>query len=604
MSKKTPHLHKKHHKRRTRPLIAYDLETSRIEAGTPTVKYITLRGDGFLESYQLDDLLDLARVLESRMLTPIHSGKRFVAWYGNSFDIYFIVLALIHHGRTAWHIKPYMTAKKMLRGLCVYHPTKEELRWEFIDGAAATGCMIKLKAFGKQFAPLYPKHSIDVINFDPTNETHIRYAERDAELLYHAMLEVESRLLSLTGNGLMATIGKAAILFLAKEMPPKVNVYPPPAPIAALIHKIVKRGGYVWIAQAGVFDTWKYDLNSAYPDVMGRQKFPCGSLVHIVGKVTKNLCGIYRVTFSRTQRDAQAVLSVPFYYKDLDGHAHYVTHGKFDSWLINPEIDFLMAQGWTVVVHEGWYWSDTFRFAAWKNKLEKIRITDPGGPKGPMGTICKILGNAGYGKTGEQRTGDDYVISMACPEGYTHYNHGTLGTDLELPLWVKSELPEPAFYHVPQIAAFVTAYVRIRTMQAALLSPDTFISADTDMVAFSSPVAASEAQTHPLEYGKWKKEVDGTPYIFVCKKGYADLRTGEKHIKGLVTDQVTVEQMQRWLKGELPVQVQTQRQGFLKVLSGEPMYKNLERTGTDIKKLKNIEINAKKQFFPKNSKKA
>lgn len=593
------HLHKKHHKRFPRPLIAYDLETTRIEAGTPTVKYITLRGDGFLESYQLDGLPDLALVLESRMLTGIHQHKRFVAWYANTFDIYFVVLALIHHGKVPWLIKPYMTHKKALRGLVIQHPDFERVRWEFIDGAAATGCMIKLKKFGKQFAPLYPKQAIDVVNFDASNEAHVSYAERDVELLYHAMNEVENRFLSLTGNGLLATVGKAAVLYLAKEMPPKTHVYPPPAPIADLIHMQIKRGGYVWIAQAIKCQTWKYDINSAYPDVMGTEKFPAGTINHIEGEIKAKHCGIYRVTLSRSFDDARGVSSVPFYCKNLEGKARYLSHGTIETWITSPEVAFLLSQGWQVKIHEGWYWDQVFRFAAWKNKLEKIRVTDPAGPKGPMGTICKILGNAAYGKTGEILAGEDFVISTICPSGYEHYFDATLGTERELPLWYKTEDPDTAFYHEPQIAAFVTAYVRIKTMRAALWSPHTFLTADTDAVAFSAPVPELEALIDPLAYGKWKKESNGDRHVFIAKKVYANLKTGEKHIKGLSGSDISIEQMESWLDGDIPQQSQIQRQSFLKVLGGEPMFKNLSRTGTDTTKLKNITIDEQKRFYPK-----
>ena len=87
----------------------------------------------------------------------------------------------------------------------------------------------------------------------------------------------------------------------------------------------------------------------------------------------------------------------------------------------------------------------------------------------------------------------------------------------------------------------------------------------------------------------------GNHHIFVCKKGYADLTTGEKHIKGLVTDEMTVEQMEKWLDGELPKQMQTQRQGFLKVLAGEKVFKDNSRLGADVNKLKNISM----EKFPK-----
>lgn len=589
-------------RRRVKPIIAYDLETTPIQVGTPDPLYITLRGDGFLESYDLKrgrGFRDLARILETRCLIPEHLDKRFVAWGGNIYDIYFVILALIHHGHHDWMIKPYYTAKKMFRGVIIFRDLEAEQGWEFLDGIAMTGCQMSLKKFGRQFAPLYPKKAIDVKKFDAEDETHVAYAERDSELLYQAITSCQERFIKLTGNGLFPTVGKAAIHYLASEMPPRREIYPPRGELRGILHNAVKRGGYGWLAEQYIGPTWKYDLNSAYPAVMGRMCYPCASLVRVKkGNYRRDKCGVWHVVMTRGHPKAP-LDRVPFYIRQPDGKAKYVLAGEHETYLTHPEIEFLRQTGWAVRVIDGWYWTQRVRFIKWMKRLETLRINDAGGPKGPMGVICKIMGNSAYGKTAEQLEGIDYLICRQRPEGYDLADQGDrVGTDTEIPLWYKQEDPKIEWYHVPQIACFVTAYVRIQVMKAALMDPEAFLYADTDACAFKRRVPALDRLIDPLRYGYWKLEADGDEHIFVTKKGYANAESGEIHAKGLNLKDLTVDDFRDWFGGKVPVQTQVQRQALVRVLQGDPMFKDQQRQGTRIERLANIEIKEGK-IFPK-----
>ena len=101
-------------------LIGYDLETTRIESGTPRLLYITAYGEQLRVSLPIvghDRLEHLKQILESSFLLPEFNKAMFVAWNANNFDAYFVAAALLKSDR--WLLFPYMTASKALRGLKV-----------------------------------------------------------------------------------------------------------------------------------------------------------------------------------------------------------------------------------------------------------------------------------------------------------------------------------------------------------------------------------------------------------------------------------------------------------------------------------------------------
>ena len=103
---------------RKKEVVAYDLETTRIKAGTPTPLYVTAYSENFTLSVRVtgkNPLQSLCNILETHLLIKERNGTRFVAWYGNQFDVYIIAKALLLSDR--WIMKPYLTSSKNLRGL-------------------------------------------------------------------------------------------------------------------------------------------------------------------------------------------------------------------------------------------------------------------------------------------------------------------------------------------------------------------------------------------------------------------------------------------------------------------------------------------------------
>lgn len=583
---------------RVKPFIAYDLETTRIAEGTPRVLYLTAYGENYKLSLPIkgrDRIEYLSEILLEEMLVKRFNGFRFIAWNGNGFDVFFIAQALLRLDDII--IRPYLTRSKAIRGMKAIGINKlEGMEWEFLDGMSMTGLdtvKMKLSKFVGLFAPQYPKLELDFssVEFDARNKEHVAYAERDAEALFHAMKRASEIVRGLTGNELQPTMGNLAIKYFQSRMPEGVRVWKPNEELRGVLHGQAKRGGYCWISKQYVGPIWKYDLNQAYAAAMRDAELPCGSCVK-VEKYMPRKPGVYRVTIER-----ETLSRVPFYYRDEATNAGRFTNGALaETWLLSTEIEHLKRDEWAVKIHHGYYWSQSFNMREMVDELERLRFTDPDGPSGALGTMVKVTGNSAYGKTLEQLGGIELVMSKVKPEGYSPYEP----ENPELAnIYFKSDEAPPRVYHQPQIGCFTTAHVRIVVREAALQAPGHFIYADTDCVAFSKPV--DFLTINATHYGDWKCETAGEEYIFIGKKVYYGMEADgsqTRHAKGLMIRDLTKEDFQKWFAGKPPSQKQLQRKNFVKFIGGADMFASQERTGTDVRKSKQV-ILSQGEFSPR-----
>lgn len=583
-------------------LITYDLETTRIKSGTPSVLYMTAYGDPHYDctvykvrgNYKLsipvigkNKKKVFCQILEQHLLIEQNNGARFVAWNGNKFDVYFIAESLLESDR--WTLQPYLTANKSLRGLRVTEIRTDEmpyrhklLHFEFLDGMAMTGISCKLEKFLKTFAPEYQK--LNSPNFDAgeefncKNHQHIEYAERDSEGLYHAMKKVSEIIYTLTQQDLKPTVGNLAIRHLMNNIPDGVKIKRPADEILDILYGPLKKGGYCWASKQYHGPVWKYDLNQAYAGAMRDAALPCGDIVHTTAYENDNP-GIYLALISRKHKT-----KVPFYYKDEKNIGKFTTGTATTCWLTSIEIQHLKKDEWEIEIIKGYWWTDSFNLKNLVDKLEKLRATDKDGPSGPLGTMVKALGNNAYGKTLEQIWGDEFVFSKKKPDGYALYD--SFDPSMKY-IYARERESIPKKYHVPQIGVFVTADVRCTVRDAANYMPDNFLYADTDCVGFDKK--AHHLHLDPTRYGSWKVESAGDEHIIIGKKVNWK-ENGGATAKGLIVKNLTKQDMLDWLAGKLPVQVQTQRQNILKFLGGRDMFRSQERKGTDVSKLKNVKV--------------
>lgn len=576
-------LQRKESKPRVKRLIAYDLETTRIKEGSPEPRYITAYGEAregkadesnFFVSCAVDSISNLGRLIISRFLDPDLSGTRYVAWNGNHFDVFLIGAALLHSDK--YILRPYLTRGKSLRGLRVTQKVKKgekALSWEFLDGISMTlgNVPCTLKKFLSIFAPEFGKldgPDFEREEFDATNPKHVEYAERDSIGLYHAMMKVQAIVFEHFGVPLHPTIGNTGIRIFQRNMPEGVLVWEPPYTVLNLIRDTVMRGGYCWRQKKYCGPIWKYDINQAYAAAMRETRLPSGRCIRSPSSVNK-FAKVFIVRIEAEKRGNK----IPFYYRDVEGDGVFGLENITDTWITSIEYHQLKVEGWKMNVKESYFWDETFTMKEYVDRLEKLRVNSPGGPNGAQGMVIKAIGNNSYGKTVETLDGIELLLSQSQPEGFYEYQ---AESDELQHVWFRLNRPVPREYHQPQIGAFITAHVRMVVRRAALLAPDHWIYADTDCVVFSKPV---KLDISPSTYGMWKEEVKGDVYRFIQKKVYAKVGGGDLHAKGMNVKRLTDDDMERWFNGESPKQSQLQRNNFLKVMTGAPMFVTRVKVG-------------------------
>ena len=558
-------------KRNSRPhqIIAYDLETTRIKAGTPEVRYITAFGERFRFSERVDSEEQLGLFLRNCFLTEDNKGARFIAWNGNSFDVFFIARALLPHDQ--YLIRPYLTANKSLRGLKIID-RESGGQWEFLDGISMIlgGNKDTLKKFLETFAPEFGKlegPNFEHEEFDPDNAKHVAYAERDSEGLYHGILKAQGIIEEFFEQQLQPTIGNLGIRIFQQEMPEGVRVWAMNHEAESIMREYVMRGGYCYINRKYHGPVWKYDINQAYAAAMREAKLPCGRMYRLTRFDKDHDCAIYRVNAHKVTN------KVPFYCADSSKRKVFKESALDSVWITSIEYRQLRDEGWNIVILEGFAWREHFNMKGMVDKLERLRVHAPGGPKSAQGAMMKAVGNNAYGKTVEQLDGLELVMSMEKPDGFHEYQNA----EETLPfIWFKMGDPLLREYHQPQIGAFITAHVRMVLRRAILLNPEAWIYADTDGLAFTEPVAVD---IDAGRYGAWKVECEGEVYKYINKKVYVSDNFKEKKAKGLNVRNITQEQFNDWFDGKPPKQEQVQRINFLKFLGGAEMFRSLTKWG-------------------------
>jgi hypothetical protein len=568
-------------------IVAYDLETTRIKAGTPEPLYITAFSDhrNFLLSNRIDSIEHLRELLIDHFIVPEMSGVKFVAWNANNFDVYFIAMALMADAR--YVLRPYLTKSKSLRGLRVVLRDELELKpnqqksWEFLDGISMLGLQGKsLKDFLKVFAPEYEKierESFETKEFDADDPDDVQYAFRDSEGLYFAMMNAQEIIYERFNIGLRATIGNLGIRIFESRIPEGVQIRESELTLLAILRSHVCRGGYCHLMRKYKGPVWKYDLNQAYAAAMREAKLPAGRAYYVKGLPKYAKVYIARITAEHPNN------TIPFYCRQTVGVkllSAFPTTRITDTWLTSIEVDQLVREGWKIRCVESYAWPEHFDMSDYVTALETLRSNAPGGPSGAVGTVIKAIGNNSYGKTLESLEPLELVLSYECPEGFVDYV-GEENPESTPYVWCRFVDTPSKNYHQPQIGAFITAHVRMVVRRAALLSPKTFLYADTDCVIFSSDVT-KQLDIDPRRYGAFKLEASGEDYLLVAKKVYASGDGKTKHSKGLRVRDLEFADFVDWFAGRIPVQHQAQRQNFLKVMRGSEMFVNRTRKGTAV----------------------
>lgn len=570
-------------------LIAYDLETTRIAAGTPAPVYLTAFSSRVMNyAARVDSLEHLGRLVVSEFLRDDLQGARFVAWNGNRYDAFFIAASLVTN--PAYVLQPYLTRGKTLRGLRVipaeHFGQKNAPCWEFLDGIAMLGLVgFPLSKLVATFAPDFPKLTnnidFDKEEFNPDNPQHCAYAMRDSEGLYHAMTRAQQIMIETFDEPLGVTMGGACIKIFTAHIPAGVEVEALIPDTERVVIDYVMRGGFCFCAQRYAGPIWKYDINQAYAAAMRESLLPAGSALNIKGPPPP-MAKVYIVRIKATNPRNK----IPFYHRAMvNGRIRslFSVQEIPETWVTCDEYRQLQAEGWRITALETIAFSQAFSMTAYVDKLETLRTTCEGDPSGPIGTMVKATGNHSYGKTVEQIEPIQYVLAAECPpDCVPYYSDDPLNPDpIEHVYWRIDADRKAKAHHQPHIGAFITAHVRMKVRRAALIDPDAWLYADTDCVIFSRDVTA-HMDIDAKRYGAWKIEETGTPYRITAKKVYSEIGGGSRSAKGLNVRNLTDDDFAKWHEGEAPIQEQLQLQNFLATMHGAEMFRKQKREGTRI----------------------
>lgn len=586
--------------------IAYDFETDLIGEGTPNPRYLTAHSldPAFSYAGPIRDFEHLHDVLVNEFLLDEYRGCKFVAWNANRFDAYIAALALVDDPE--FLILPFLTRTHALRGMRVQRIGDSEKAdaWLFLDGLAMTGLEgVSLDKFTANFAPAYRKlgNIIDFQKgeqFDAGNAEHRKYAYRDSEGLYHGIRRAERILLDTFDESLRVTMGGACIRIFQRNIPADVSIKPLTLGIERIFREYVMRGGYCWCVRKYHGPVWKYDINQAYAAAMREAMLPCGDYVHYGKGIDRNAqCFIARV---RLQKSVQS--NVPFYFRHNIGDRIRSSYSCdfSESWLTSIELRQLESEGWRFEYLESVCWSDSFQMQDYVDRLERLRSTCDGGPKGPIGIMVKAVGNHSYGKTVEELLPIEYCLACEPPanEGWVplYDDVPMIPVDNVLQMmpyiwWRFADDQREKDYHAVHVGAFITAAVRMKVRKVAMLAPESFLYADTDCVMFDRDMSAA-IDIDSSRYGAWKIEEEGAVYRLIAKKVYSEddgltlsleeraKRPLARSSKALHVRELTDQDIARWYNDLPPSQVQKQRGNFLRVVQGDPMFQPVKRRGT------------------------
>lgn len=565
-----------------RPLqfLAFDIETTPIRIGTPTPKYITVKGEDVELESDLDNAKDLARFFTDHLLVSRFNRYRFVGWNCGRFDIYFVLDALC--AVKGVEILP-MVGRGDVKAAII---KRGKLTFTLCDGKTMTGFNGGLDDFLKAIIGEGKKDLVldAKTEFNGRDPMHSLYAKWDSEGLYIAIKTFDQTLRTTFGAGLKATVGGFGISYFRGKMPENKWCRTPPEKCRDAIHKSAYRGGFVWCAKQHFGKVWHYDINQAYGGAMRSTQLPCGSIARTT-RYRENQRGIYLVSGQWT-----TPAQIPFFATSIDKNgkayrSNFYTKIIDRCWLCDIEIEQLRSEGFVFQVYDGWVWSDTFDFSDAVNDLEKMRSQAAQGD--PIHLIVKAIGNTAYGKFADQGADFEYCISKDKPQGVGWFQYDPFETEKQN-LWcrhTKNERYYNALYQ-PQIAAFVAASVRCQVRAACQREHENFLYADTDSIILSKPANALDLDSK--KYGSWKTVSAGNKYIIVGRKVYADLDS--EQVKTTAVHNVTIEEIKKWYDGEPPKKSMLARRCALQTVFGFDMFYELERRGIDFANQKTIKL--------------
>lgn len=372
----------------------------------------------------------------------------------------------------------------------------------------------KLEDLASNFCPEIPKLEIDFaeVQFDPTNPDHLKYAERDVEILLKGLPRLWDMVHEHFGVYPSATAAGTAMKAWQKTLPDDKYYDGSEWGAEEMFIRQGYYGGLVFLTtNRTVMDCETYDRNSSYPASMDEFGVPVGKPIYTTD-YEESYPGFYRVRV-RTPDD----LIVPILPARNHRGAMRWYRGEFETVVSTQELQFAAQHGYEIQeVFEGYIFEGVeFPF---KDIIATCKFIRKEFRKLTPEQLAKLIQNSLYGRFAARRDRTRLINSLEMDDDDFI---GSLPFD-EAGFWyVKQELDETMLC-LPQWAAYITANARLNLLKNVYaVGPENCLYGDTDSITIRK--GYGHLIDTGLEYGQWKREKAWQYFRAIAPKVYSGI---------------------------------------------------------------------------------
>jgi hypothetical protein len=252
-----------------------------------------------------------------------------------------------------------------------------------------------------------------------------------------------------------------------------------------------------------------FDVNSLYPSVMRKAKFPVGTPV-VAKTFHPDKVGVYHVRFNQENREIPPLL----WEKNDRNGLEFVYYGE--GYFFDAEIRLALEHGVKLEIIKGYVWiRSVYLFREFVDHYYKMRLDNKGNA---MDYICKCILNNLYGKFAQKenkailrRLDHKKLMELLADKRTT-----VRAYDLDKCLYEVTE-PRPISHRVVNLSAQVTSLGRAVLAREIIRHADSIVYCDTDSLHLTDKLPSRLVSK---EIGKWKREDSGEG-IYTGRKQYS-----------------------------------------------------------------------------------
>jgi len=292
-----------------------------------------------------------------------------------------------------------------------------------------------------------------------------------------------------------------------------------------------------------------YDVNSLYPFVMMKFKYPIGSPIYFEGNILLTYPKAFGFFYCKIE--APMGLKHPIlqlHHRTGGGIRTIAPLGKWEGWYFSEELFNAIKFGYKIEIVRGYLFKKGEIFKDYVSDLYNIRLNYP--KTDPMNLTAKLLLNSLYGRFGmNDQFNEIEILNQEDFDDLTQSKYADISEIIEIPTKLMSGNKYIVSYFDPRdavktkidgnwetpniniaIASAVTAYARIHMSQFKNnpLLPNLYYT-DTDSAYFDGPIP--DKYISSTELGKLKLEGIYDKALFLAPKVYALKNDSEEIIK-------------------------------------------------------------------------